>query len=284
MNEHFFIYNNNFFRVGMSVIGPDNRGLRYGDGLFETMRMHEGRILNVDFHFERFFQGMKILQFDIPGNYSPGFFIERVTELLLKNSISQNARIRLMIFRSEGNIFDTENNFPNYVIEIFPLSGKIELNENGLSVDVFPDAKKSCDRFSNLKSNNYLPSVMAAKFAQKNNLDEAILLNAFNRICESAIANIFIIKDNKIYTPSLSEGCVAGVTRRLILENFSAENYSVAEKSLSIDDVLDADEIFLTNSIHPIRWVKNFREKVYGNENVSEIFKKFIENICGKKL
>lgn len=284
MNEHFFIYNNNLFRVGMTVITADNRGLRYGDGLFETMRMHEGEILNVDFHFERLFEGMKILQFDIPENYSPEFFIERVNELLSKNSISQNARIRLMIFRSEGNIFDTQNNFPNYIIETFLLSEKIELNETGLTIDIFPDVKKSCDLFSNLKSNNYLPSVMAAKFAQKNNLDDTILLNAFGRICESSIANIFIIKGNKIYTPPLSEGCVAGVTRRWILEIFSFEAYIFIEKNLSVEDVLDADEIFLTNSIQPIRWVKNFREKVYGSEKVRELFRNIIENIQGKKL
>ena len=284
MNEHFFIYNNQFFHQGETVTTIDNRGLRYGDGLFETMRMHEGKILNADFHFDRFFQGMKMLQFDIPEDYSSEFFIERVNELLLKNSISKNARIRLMIFRSEGNIFDAENNFPNYILETFPLSGKIELNENGLTIDVFADAKKSCDRFSNLKSNNYLLSVMAGKFAQKNNLDDAILLNAFGRICESSIANIFIIKNNKIYTPPLSEGCVAGVTRRWMIETFSLKNFSIEEKKLSVDDIFEADEIFLTNSIQPIRWVKNFRGKIYGSEKVKEIFRNVIENISGKKL
>jgi branched-chain amino acid aminotransferase len=284
MNEHFFIYNNNFFRVGMTVIRADNCGLRYGDGLFETMRMHEGKILNVDFHFERFFQGMKMLQFDIPEDYSSEFFIERVNELLLKNSISKNARIRLMIFRSEGNIFDVENNFPNYIIETSSLPEKIALNENGLVVDIFPDAKKSCDRFSNLKSNNYLPFVLAAKFAQKNKLDDAILLNAFGRICESSIANIFLLKNNKIYTPPLSEGCVAGVTRRSIVETFSLKKFSIEEKKLSVDDIFHSDEIFLTNSIQPIRWVKNFRGKVYGSEKVQEIFRSVVEDICGKKL
>jgi branched-chain amino acid aminotransferase len=268
----------------MAVITADNRGLRYGDGLFETMRMHEGKILNVDFHFERFFQGMKTLQFDVPQNYSTKFFIERVNELLLKNCISKNARIRLMIFRSEGTIFDAENNFPNYILETFPLSEKIELNENGLTIDVFPDAQKSCDLFSNLKSNNYLLSVMARKFAQKNNLDDAILLNAFGRICESSIANIFFIKNNKIYTPPLSEGCVAGVTRRWMIEKLSLDNFFIEEKNLSVDDLFNADEIFLTNSIQPIRWVKNFREKIYKSEKVREIFRKVVEDINDRKL
>ncbi len=284
MNEPFFIYNNNFFRVGMPVISADNRGLRYGDGLFETMRMFEGKILNMDFHFERFLGGMKTLQFDAPENYSPEFFMEKINELLLKNSISKNAKIRLMILRGEGNIFAQKNDFPNYILETFPLSGKIELNETGLSIDIFPDAKKSCDLISNLKSNNYLLSVMAGKFAQKNNLDDAILLNAFGRICETTIANIFIIKNKIIFTPPLSEGCVAGILRRYMIEKFSLGNFSIVEKNLMVNNLFDADEIFLTNSIHPIRWVKNFRGKVYGNEEVKRIFENYIENIYGKKL
>lgn len=280
MDEHFFIYNDQSFRVGDPVISAGNRALRYGEGLFETMRMYNGRIIHVDFHFERLFSGMKTLQFNIPKNYSQEFFVRTVNELLLKNSIFKNARIRLMVFRNDDSgIFDSENNSTGYIIETWPLPGKMELNENGLVVDVFTDAKKSCDEFSNLKSNNYLPSVMAGLFAQKNKLDDAIILNTFGRICETAIANVFIVKDNKIYTPPLSEGCVAGVMRRWMLEKFSLKNYVVAEKNLLVDDLLNADEFFLTNAINPVRWVKRFRGKSYGNGKVREIFDHFLKNI-----
>lgn len=279
MGGHFFIYNNQYFRIGDPVITAGNRGLRYGDGLFETMRMHDGRILNADFHFERLFHGMKVLQFNIPEKFSPDFFIHTLNGLLLKNSHQKNARIRLMVFRSDGGIFNSENNLPDYIIETWPLSEKIKLNEDGLAVDVFPDATKSSDLFSNLKSNNYLVSVMAGIFAQKNGWDDAIILNAFGRVCESAISNIFIIKDDTIYTPPLSEGCVAGIMRRSMLENFSLQKYPTAQKNLSINDLLDADEFFLTNSIHPVRWVKSFRGKIYENKRTTEIFKFVRENI-----
>ena len=279
MNEHFFVYNSNYFHQNEKVISGGNRALRYGDGLFETMRMYEGKILNVDFHFERFFSGMKTLQFETPEYFSSEFFLNTVNELLLKNSIQKDARIRLMAFRGDAGFFDKENNFPGYIIETWPLSEKIELNENGLVVDVFEGARKSCDQFSNLKSNNYLPSVMAGLFAKKNKLDDAIILNAFDRICESAIANIFIIKGENIYTPLLSEGCVAGTMRRWMLEIFSLKNYAFIEKNISIDDMLNADEFFLTNAIHPVRWVKSFRGKIYGNEKVNEIFDNFIKYI-----
>ena len=135
------------------------------------------------------------------------------------------ARIRLMIFRGNGGIFDPEDLNPNFIIESWPLTNSSGLNENGLTVDIFPGAKKSCDSFSNIKSNNYLPYVMAGLFAKKNKLNDCILLNSFDRVCDSAIANVFIIKKNKIYTPPLTEGCVAGVMRRWMLEKFQLKNY-----------------------------------------------------------
>ncbi len=153
------------------------------------------------------------------------------------------------------------------------------MNENGLIINVFPGAKKSCDSFSNLKSNNYLPYVMAGLFAKKNKLNDCIVLNSFDRVCDSAIANIFIIEKDKIFTPPLSEGCVAGVMRRWMLEKFHLKNYKVIEKPLSINDVLHADEVFLTNSIYHLKWVKNFKEKKYTNTISKEIYNHILQTI-----
>src|SRR5665213_2125058 len=214
MNEHFFIYNDRYFQNSQLAISAGNNGLRYGDGLFETMRMHGGRILNAAFHFERLFSGMKTLQLDIPAYFSAAFFERSVNELLLKNSIQKNARIRLMVFRGNGYILESEKNGTDYIIETWPLGGKIELNEDGFVVDIFDEARNSCDSFCNLKSNNYLRNVMAGLFAKRNKLDEAIILNCYERVSESGIANIFIVKGNQIFTPLLSEGCVAGTMRR----------------------------------------------------------------------
>ena len=279
MNEHFFIYNGEFFRSGIPVITVENRSFRYGDGLFETMRLYKGEIINRDFHFERLFAGMKLLEFQVPPYFSVHYFIETVNKLLSKNSILENARIRLMVFRGEEGLFEIENNSTNYVLETFPLPGKLELNEEGLIIEVFPGAAKSCDKFSNIKSNNYLPSIMAARFAKKKNLNDAIILNAFGRVCESSIANLFIIKDEKIFTPPLIEGCVAGVIRHWMLEKFSLQDFKIEEKILSVQDILSADELFLTNSIQVIKWVKQFRNKTFGNEKVKAIFQHVSENI-----
>lgn len=279
MNEYFFIYNDNFFLKGQPVIGTENRSFKYGDGLFETIRLHNGRMINLDFHFERFFKGLNILQFDIPEFFSPSFFIGKINELLKINRIGADARIRMMAFRNDGGVFGPVNNVPHYIIETAYSGNQEVLNEDGLIIDIFPDARKSCDLFSNVKSNNYLPSVMAGLFAQKHKLDDAIVLNTAGRVSETAIANLFIIKGVIISTPALSEGCVAGTMRRWMLEKFSLKKYVVIQKNIAVDDVLDADEVFLTNAIQQMRWVKSFRGKHFGNKNAISIYKYISKNI-----
>jgi branched-chain amino acid aminotransferase len=279
MVEHFFIYNDKFYAEDTPVISSGNRSLRYGDGLFETIKMINGRIINKEFHFERLLNGLRLLHFDLPKIMNPFFFEEKIKALADKNDHRGNVRIRIMLFRGNGGIFDPVNNIPSYIIESWKLADELELNQNGLVVDIYPEARKSCDSFSNLKSNNYLPYVMAAFFAKKNKLNDCIILNALERICDSAIANVFIIKDEKIFTPPLTEGCVAGVMRRWLLEKAGMGKYVIIQKELSIDDLLAADEFFLTNSIYYLRWVKSFREKTYSNSITREIFNHVIQTI-----
>ena len=279
MIEHFFIYNNKVYPANFAVISSGNRSLRYGDGLFETMKMVKGTIINKNFHFERLFNGLSLLQFEIPKAFNAPFLEKKIQEIAARNKHHNVTRIRLMVFRGNGGIFDPENLLPNYIIETSSLPYQNQLNKKGLVVDVFPDAGKSCDLFSNLKSNNYLPYVMAGLFAKKNKLNDSIVLNSFERICDSAIANIFIVDDNNIYTPPLSEGCVAGIMRRWMLEKFELKNYHVIEKKLSVHDVFNADEFFLTNSIYHVRWVKKFRDKNYSNKKIKEIYSHILQTI-----
>src|SRR5207249_2147893 len=99
-----------------------------------------------------------------------------------------------------------------------------------------------------------------------------LLLNVHDRICDATIANVFWIKNGTIYTPPLSEGCVAGVTRRYILEKIQSARHKIQEKVCEIIDLENADEIFLTNAIQGIRWVKQFRDKTYSNIQTRGIY------------
>jgi branched-chain amino acid aminotransferase len=275
----FFSYDGKWHRDGEPVVAADSRGLRYGDGLFETIKVVNGNLLLGEYHFERLFNGMQALCFDIPSFFTADFLEKEIFNLAEKNNHGDVAKIRLMVFRADGVLGDYKNALPHYIIQTSALSNDFSLNNTGFSIDVYSHAKKSCDIFSNIKTNNFLPYVMAAMHAKKNNLDDCILLNSSERISDTTIANLFIIKDKKIYTTPLREGCIAGVMRRWLLENIQLEGNSIIETPLSIDDLKQADEAFLTNSIQIVRWVKRFDDVHYGNEQIKNLYPKIINNL-----
>lgn len=266
--KKFLNYNGNSYEEGQPVLTTADHSYRYGDGLFETMKMIKGNILFEEFHFERLFLGSKVLKFSIPALFTKKKISEEIKALGNKNNCEELARIRLSVSRGKGGLYDCDNKF-SYLIECWPLErNSDDMNSNGLIIDVFPDARKPIDAFSNLKSSNYLPYVMAAVWAKENKLNDALILNQHNRICDATIANVFWVKDKKVYTPSLSEGCVAGIMRNRILNL----NPDVSESMLMEETLLNADEIFLTNVITGIRWVKQCRDKIYSNKITAQVF------------
>ena len=201
---------------------------------------------------------------------------EEIQLLCKKNKCEELARVRLSVSRGNGGIYD-ESDELQYLIECWPLSeSSNRLNEEGYSIDVFPDARKSCDVFSNIKSANYLPYIMAARYTMENKLNDCLVLNVHERIADASIANIFLVKNAKLTTPSLSEGCINGVMRRYLMEEYDA-----GESTVTIEDVLSADEIFLTNAVNGIRWVKDFRNTKYDHLVASEIQDRLSKAIWG---
>jgi branched-chain amino acid aminotransferase len=197
----FVIINGNILEKSKAGLFPDDHSYRYGDGLFETMKITNGNILLEKYHFERLFSGLETLKFKIPAYFTRQKINEQVKELCKKNSNEELARVRLSISRGGGGLYDCDNKL-SYLIETWPLEqNENALNEHGLVINVFPDARKSIDVFSNLKSANYLPYVMGAIWAKENNLNDALILNQHGRICDSTIANIFLDKRQQdIYT------------------------------------------------------------------------------------
>jgi len=270
-------FNGSYIHADEPIINADSRGFRYGDGLFETIRVVDNEIHLAGYHFERLFTSMKILQLEIPEFFTPENLSEQILSLVEKNHHRPSARVRVTVFRGKGNLSDAQNNVPEYIIQSGPIANrKFSLNEDGLMVDLFEDGRKSCDKFSHIKSNNFLIYAMAALYAKKNNLDDCLILNSSNRVCESTIANIFLIKDKITYTPALSQGCVGGVMRRFLAEKMS-KVFLLKETALSVQDIKQADEIFLTNAISGMRWIKQFGEIKYNNSLTAEIFKTIFE-------
>jgi branched-chain amino acid aminotransferase len=234
-------------------ISPSNRSFRYGDGFFETLKVKQGNILLAHLHEERILKSLELLRFQMPKLFNLKNIFEEIVHLAIKNNHQQLARVRVVFFRGNGGLYDVENHIPNYVIQTYSLSESLtNLNTNGLVLDVYTHGKKAIDDFCNIKSNSFLPYTMAAIWAKENKLNDAIILNSKNTIADTTIANIFILKDSKIFTPSLQDACIAGVSRAFLIKS----DLRITEKSITPEELLNADEVFVTNAIRGVQWIK----------------------------
>lgn len=272
-------FNGKLLKADEPVLLAANRSYRYGDGLFETIKVSGGKVLLEQLHFERLFSGLLILKYEIPKLFAEERIKNELLELCRENNVDKLARVRLSVFRGNGGLYDNDKKM-QYLIECWPLSeSSTQLNKNGLLIDVYPGARKSCDRFSNLKSANFLSYSMAALYAKEKKLNDCFVLNSEGNVADSTIANIFLIENGIIKTPALSQGCVAGVMRRHLLSILKDAGHTVQETSINEADLIRADEVFLTNAINGIRWVKQFRERVYANNKTIEIYNQFVKTI-----
>jgi len=278
--DGFLNFNGKVYKNDKLLISPDNRSFRYGDGCFETMKLINGQIVLEAYHIERLFITLQALQFNKPNYFITNDFKEQIEEVIKKNKLKKIARIRITIARGDGGLYDVENHNPNYLIQAWDLnSANNKLNENGLVIDIYKDARKVCDKFSHLKSNNFLCYTMAALWAKENNLNDALLLNPYDRIADTTIANIFIVKDGAIKTPALSEGCVSGVMRKYLIKCIKEEGIPFEETQITAEEVLQASEVFLTNAIYGIRWVKQIGNSNYTNQLAASLHRKYLAPI-----
>jgi branched-chain amino acid aminotransferase len=270
-------FNGKIIAADALFIHADNRSFRYGEGLFETLRLHSGKMPLWNYHWQRLSTSLPQLYFDVPKHFSANQLQSEVMELATKNKCS-HARVRITFFKGEGGLWEQPTSSFNYIIQCWPLEeSEFRMNENGLDMGVFEAGKKSCDAFSHLKSNNYLLYALAAQYAKRQKWNEAIVLNQYDRICDATIANVFFITDGVLHTPQLSEGCVAGVMRSYLLEQLKSTDIKVHEGSYTIADLLKADEIFLTNAFYGIRGVKQLEQQRYKGEQSAKLFQQFVK-------
>lgn len=262
-------FNGSFIKEGTAIVTSNNRGLRYGDGVFETMKFANGELKLKELHFERLLHGLATLKIKLPVHVTPAYLEEEISQTLSKNRIYGAARVRLMIFRGDGGLYELDGDGGGFVIQVWDLEDtKQEFNENGLLIGLYENGLKSCDALSNLKSNNYLLYAMAAMHAKETRRNDCLVLNMHKRICDASIANVFWVKNGKIFTPPLSEGCVAGVMRKHLLR----KHPGIIEQPCEVNSLETADEIFLTNAVSGLRWVAQFNDKTYGNTISRNLF------------
>jgi branched-chain amino acid aminotransferase len=269
-------YNGKFLDKDESIVNSNNRSFQYGDGLFETMRLSNGNVMFLKDHFERLQRGAQYFKLQLPEYFSEDFFNQQILDTAESNDISLNGRIKLTIFRNGEGKYEPQTNEANWLIKVTPLyRPDYQWNEEGLHLGIFDKARKSCDEISNYKTTSSLLYVLAAVYKKESGFDESIILNTKGNIADTIYANLFLVKNEKIYTPALNEAPVDGVMRKQVLHLAKKQGYKVYEEAITGNDLNGADEVFLTNAIKGILWIKQFENKQYTHE----ISKQLLNNL-----
>jgi branched-chain amino acid aminotransferase len=259
-------FDGQFFPAETPLLPVQNRSYKWGDGVFETAKVFRGKLLLEDLHAERLFSSVNLLGIKRPDHFTQNTIVAQVLEVCRRNNCLSSARVRLAVFRNDYNTL-------GFSIEAMPLEESINQWKNdGLTIALYPYARKSMDAFANLKSANFLPYVLAQRYAAEAGVDDALVLNAGNHLCDSSKANLFCFRNKNLYTPALHQGCVNGVMRRVVLEEAKRLGFRVHQDILDEEDLLTADEVFLTNAIQIIQWVKTYKAVRYTHTQTQVLF------------
>ena len=250
----------------------NNRAFLYGDAVFETLIIFNDKILFWEDHYFRLMSSMRIIRLDIPDKYTPEFFKENIIKIHNNISQTKNSRIRINIYRSSGGKYKPEKNTPSFIISCESINyNTYKLNKGHYEVDLYKDYYLDNQLISSIKSNNKIINVVASIYASENGFDNCILLNKDKLVSEFINSNLFIIKDEKIYTPTLKSGCLNGVVRKNLFKILSSSSFELCEQDLSTFDITQSDEIFGTNIAQGIFSVTKFRKKNYDCSKTKKI-------------
>ena len=270
-------YNEEILSENLKFLNQRNRGLRYGDSLFEALRSVKGKLFFWEDHYLRLMSSMRMLRMEIPMNFTMEFLEDQIQRVVSANGLDKGAaRIRVTIYRNDGGLYLPDNNEISFVIEANRLEdSSYVLGDNPYEVELFKDFYVNPDMLSTLKTNNKIINVIGSIFAKENDYQNCLLLNNDKQVVEALNGNLFLVKENSIKTPPLKDGCLNGIIRKKLIEILNKlEGYELQESSISPFELQKADELFLTNSIIGIQPITKYRKKTFSN--------KVIEDLLGK--
>lgn len=264
-------FNGTLLEREAKVFGIENRGFKYGDGLFETIKVENGKVQFVEDHYFRLMASMRMIRMEIPMSFTLDFIESEIMRTVEENQLS-DARVRFSVYRVAGGLYSPESNEIEYIVEANELTTAVV---SEYEVDIFKDFYVYSGLLSTIKSTNKLTNVLAATYASENELDNCILINEQKKVVEFTNGNLFLVKGNEIITPSLTDGCIKGIIRKKLLENSKLiEGYSIVEGSISPFDLQKADELFMTNAIIGVQPISKYRKKSFGTEVSEKLYEK----------
>ncbi|MCK0131737.1 aminotransferase class IV [Flavobacteriaceae bacterium F08102] len=245
-----------------------NRAFKYGDGLFETIKVRGGKIIFAEDHYFRLMASMRMLRMDITMNFSLEFFEDQILKLLSQLNLT-DARVRFTVFREAEGFYLPTRNTSSFFVEATELNIP---HKSSYEVDLFKDYYVYSGILSTLKTNNRILNVLASNYGAEQGLDNCLLLNESKHLVEAINGNLFVIKGDVIATPALSEGCIKGIVRKKLIELLKVHpKFSIEERAISPFELLKADELFISNSIIGIQPITKYRKREFETVKTQEI-------------
>jgi branched-chain amino acid aminotransferase len=258
-------FNGKILQDDLDYLNHSNRGLLYGDSLFESIRVVNGHIYFLEDHYLRLMASMRILRMEIPMDFTMEFMEQEILRTIAANASNRAIRIRFTIFRNNGGLYTPKTNTIAYIVTIRDLKDSFYvLPDIPYEVELFKDFYVSKNMLSNLKTNNRILNVVGSIFAKENDYDNCLLLNDEKQVVEALNGNIFLVSGNIVKTPPLSDGCLNGIIRKKLIDIISnLEDYDLVEESISPFELQKANELFITNTISGIIPITKYRKKEY---------------------
>lgn len=272
-------FNGVIIESGALHLGSENRAFRYGDGIFETIRMFNGQLPFLAQHFRRFSQGREILRLETAVNFDIAYFEQEIRKAT--GSLS-NARIRFTLFRQDGGLYKPVTNKTFFIAESEALPKPyFEIQSTGITMGICPYPLVSYHHTSKYKTCNRLPSISAALYAQQNHQQDCIMLNNEGKVTEAVSGNIFMIKNKQLITPPISSGCIDGIMRRFVISMAEKAGFDVKEKNILPGELSDYQEVFMTNAIQGIKPVNQI-ENIYFEIDKSNVLLSALNEFVSK--
>jgi D-amino acid aminotransferase len=274
MNKVFL--NNQIIESSAAHINCADGGFLYGAGLFETMRASNGIVFALEDHLDRLFTSAEKLKINLRGDKK--FIADAVYETLNTNELKE-ARIRLTATSGSMN---AENPEPTLLItavnfEPYPKS----YYDKGIMVILNSYRQNPADVLTGHKTTSYFSRISALAVAHQKRATEALWFTVDGFLAEGCISNVFIVKDSVLFTPSLKTGILPGIARKTVLNLAAKNSIKIEEKELTIDDLLGADEAFITNVIMQVMPVIGIEAHSVGNAKPGVITKKIAAFYAG---
>jgi branched-chain amino acid aminotransferase len=242
------------------IFHHSNRAFKYGDALFETIKVINLKMMFLEDHYFRLMASMRMLRMQIPLQFSLEFFQNEILKTLNSSNLI-NARVRITVFRRDGGLYLPKSNAIEYLIEVKNLDDTISEN---YEIEIFKDYFVSSGLLSTLKTTSKLINILGSIYASENSLDNCILLNEKKNVVEATNGNLFLVIGNVIKTPPISDGCIKGIIRKKLIEIINkSQKFKIEEVQISPYELLKVDEVFITNSIIEIQPVTFYKKKEY---------------------